>query len=67
MNDCYAMQGNIFYFLFMTSTQRDLAGFFAPLAPEAGRLDNKASKGSAFCAAKGGKVDDGLDDGNAGF
>jgi hypothetical protein len=32
----------------MTSTYRDLAGFFAPLAPDAGRLDNSASSGSTL-------------------
>ena len=72
VNYTYAMpfnfpKGEFIYFLFMTSTYRDLADFFAPLAPEAGRLDNKASKGSTFWADEGGKVDDGLDDGKAGF
>jgi hypothetical protein len=51
----------------MTSTYRDLAGFFAPRAPEAGRLVNNASNGSTFWAAAVGRVDDGLDDGIGGL
>ena len=54
------------YFLFMTSTYRDLAGFLAPRAPDAGRLDNKASSGSTFCGGAGTAVDDGLEGGNPG-
>lgn len=50
----------------MTSTYRDRAGFFAPLAPVAGRVDNNASRGSNFCAAGFGcKADVGLDGGKA--
>jgi hypothetical protein len=57
---------NFIYFLFITSTYRDLAGFFAPLAPEAGRVDNSASRGSNFCAAGFGcKADAGLDGGKS--
>ena len=55
---------SIYYFLFMTSTYRDLAGFLAPLAPDAGRLDNNASSGSTFCGGAGNAEDDGLDEGS---
>ena len=54
------------YFLFITSTYRDLAGFFAPLAAEATRLDNNASKGSTFWAGGGNAVDIGLEGGSFG-
>lgn len=64
------MQGpismNFIYFLFITSTYFDLAGFLAPLAPEAGRVDNNASRGSNFCAAGFDcKTDVGLDGGKS--
>lgn len=47
------------YFLFITSTYRDLAGFLGPLTVDVGRLDNSASSGSTFCGI-GGNVVDGL-------
>jgi len=47
----------------MTSTYRDLAGFFAPRAPDAGRPDNKASSGSTICGGAGNAVDEGLEGG----
>lgn len=63
----YMLCSESIYFLFMTSTYRDLAGFFAPRAPDAGRLDNNASSGSTFCGGAGNAVDDGLEGGNPGI
>jgi hypothetical protein len=54
------------YFLFITSTYRDLVGFLTPLAPETERVDNKASKGSTVWPGGGNAVDVGLDGGNTG-
>jgi len=66
---CYAMKPlrrqSSNYFLFMTSTYRDLAGFLAPRAPDAGRPANNASSGSTFCGGVGNADDAGLEGGNA--
>src|SRR5271154_2926146 len=65
---CYAMKPlrrqSSNYFLFMTSTYRDLAGFLAPRAPDAGRPANNASSGSTWCGGAGNADDAGLDGGN---
>jgi hypothetical protein len=48
----------------MTSTYRDLAGFLAPRAPDAGRPANSASSGSTFWGGAGNADDAGLEGGN---